>query len=197
MNVEGEEIEWVLVRPKGKRAPILFWITVGPVGQLANGWHWRWNPLVFANAGLAVVLPNPRGSTVRGQAFVEGIWGNVWGDTCYRDLMSVADDVEKLGSVDGRNMAAMGGSFGGYMANYIGGHTDRFRAIVTHASLFHLEQFGQTTDLPAWFELELGAAPPHGRDELDKHSPHRALGKWKTPTLVIHGEKERARSFSG
>ena len=84
----------------------------------------------------------------------------------------------------------MGGSFGGYMANWVGSQTDRFRAIVTHASLYHLEAFGQTTDVPAWFFLELGAELPEGRDALDTYSPHRSVHRWKTPTLVVHGEKD-------
>jgi dipeptidyl aminopeptidase/acylaminoacyl peptidase len=188
---DGALVQWWLVRPKGvPRPPVLFWIHGGPIGQFSDGWHWRWNPAVLASAGYAVILPNPRGSTGRGQAFVEGIWGNVWGGACYRDLMRVADDVEKRADLDGTRVGAMGGSFGGYMANWVGGQTDRFRAIVTHASLYHLEAFGQTTDVPAWFFLELGAELPEGRDALDKYSPHRAVRAWKTPTLVIHGEKD-------
>lgn len=184
-------VQWWLVRPKGvARPPVLFWIHGGPIGQFADGWHWRWNPAVFAAAGYAVVLPNPRGSTGRGQAFVEGIWGNVWGEACFHDLMRVADDVAARPDLDGARACAMGGSFGGYMANWVGGQTDRFCAIVTHASLFHLEAFGQTTDVPAWFWLELGEDPTDGRDALDRYSPHRAVRRWKTPTLVVHGEKD-------
>lgn len=188
---DGTMVQSLLVRPKGNaRAPVLFWIHGGPVGQFADGWHWRWCPLVFASEGFAVVLPNPRGSTGRGQAFVEGIWGNHWGAACYRDLMAVADAVAARKDVDGKTMAAMGGSFGGYMSNWIGSQTDRFACIVTHASIFHLEQFAQTTDVPAWFFLESGLTPPEGRGELDRYSPHRSLERWKTPTLVIHGEKD-------
>jgi len=185
-GVSSEKIQWLLVRLKrNERSPVLFWIHGGPVGQFADAWHWRWNPLVFAAAGYAVVLPNPRGSTGRGQEFVEGIWRK-WGAECFRDLMSVADDVAKLPSVDGARMAAMGGSFGGYMANFIGGQTARFRCLVTHASLYHLETFAQTTDIPAWCELDMGASP----DELNQYSPHRAIANWKTPTLILHGDKD-------
>ena len=188
---DGAMVQSLLVRPKGAaRSPVLFWIHGGPVGQFADGWHWRWCPLVFAGEGYAIVLPNPRGSTGRGQSYVEGIWGNVWGATCYRDLMAVADAVEAMQEVDGARMAAMGGSFGGYMSNWIGGQTNRFACIVTHASVFHMEAFAQATDVPAWFFLEIGLAPPEGRDELDRFSPHRFIGNWKTPTLVVHGEKD-------
>jgi dipeptidyl aminopeptidase/acylaminoacyl peptidase len=188
---DGSMVQSLLVRPKsGPRAPVLFWIHGGPVGQFADGWHWRWAPAVFAAEGFAVVLPNPRGSTGRGQAFVEGIWGNTWGATCYEDLLSVADAVKAMPEVDGARMGAMGGSFGGYMSNWMGTQTDRFACIVTHASVFHMEAFAQTTDVPAWFFLETGVAPPEGRDAIDRYSPHRYIAKWKTPTLVIHGEKD-------
>jgi dipeptidyl aminopeptidase/acylaminoacyl peptidase len=188
---DGVVVQSLLVKPKGvARPPVLFWIHGGPVGQFSDGWHWRWCPLVFASEGFAVVLPNPRGSTGRGQAFVEGVWGNSWGATCYRDLMTVADAVAVRNDVDGKSMGAMGGSFGGYMSNWIGSQTDRFACIVTHASVFHLEQFAQTTDIPAWFFLESGLAPPEDRDELDRYSPHRHVASWRTPTLVIHGEKD-------
>jgi dipeptidyl aminopeptidase/acylaminoacyl peptidase len=87
-------------------------------------------------------------------------------------------------------MIAMGGSFGGYMANWLGGSTDRFRGIVTHASLFHMDAFALTTDVPAWFQLEIGGGPIRERELFDKYSPHRRVTNWKTPALVIHGEKD-------
>lgn len=188
---DGATAQWLLVRPKSTtRAPVLFWIHGGPVGQFADGWHWRWAPPVFCSEGFAVILPNPRGSTGRGQAFVEGIWGNSWGATCYEDLLAIADAVKAHPEVDGSRMAAMGGSFGGYMSNWIGGQTDRFDCIVTHASIYHMEAFAQTTDIPAWFFLETGLSLPNDRDAVDRYSPHRFVDKWKTPALVIHGEKD-------
>jgi dipeptidyl aminopeptidase/acylaminoacyl peptidase len=170
---------------------VLFWVHGGPIGQWADGWHWRWNPLVAVGAGYAVALPNPRGSSGRGQDFIEGVYNNQWGAACYRDLMAVADELERRPDVDGARMAAMGGSFGGYMANWIGGQTDRFRAIATHASVYHFPAFHGATDMPGFFALELGAHPYGGeRDEFERHSPHRFVDRWKTPTLILHGEKD-------
>ena len=188
---DGALVQSFVVAPRDvPRAPVLFWIHGGPVGQFADGWHWRWNPMVFASQGFAVVLSNPRGSTGRGQAFIEGIWNNSWGGACFDDLMRVADGLCARNDVDGARMVAMGGSFGGYMANWIGGSTERFRAIVTHASLFHMDAFALTTDVPSWFHLEIGAGPIVGRDAYDRYSPHRRVHQWKTPALVIHGEKD-------
>ncbi|HUS65235.1 MAG TPA: S9 family peptidase [Kofleriaceae bacterium] len=189
----GTPVHSFLVRPTGGPAPlpVLLWIHGGPVGQTQDGWHWRWNPLVPAAAGYAVLLPNPRGSTGRGQDFIEGVWNNQWGGACYRDLMAVCDHVPRLPGLDATRVAAMGGSFGGYMANWIGGQTDRFRCIVTHASIYHFTAFHGATDYPAYFALELGGTPYAGDPEAwDRYSPHRHAQKWKTPALVIHGEKD-------
>jgi len=184
-------VQSFLVRPRGAaRAPLLLWIHGGPVGQNADGWHWRWNPVVMASAGYAVLLPNPRGSTGRGQAFIEGVWNNRWGAACYRDLMAVTDAVAVRPDIDGARMAAMGGSFGGYMTNWIGGHTDRFRCLVTHASVYHFSSFHGTTDEPAFFALELGGTPYGDREAFERYSPHTGAAAWKSPTLILHGEKD-------
>jgi len=187
----GESVQSFLVRPRGAaRPPVLLWIHGGPVAQNADGWHWRWNPLVMASAGYAVLLPNPRGSTGRGQEFIEGVWNNQWGAACYRDLMAVVDATEQRADVDGTRIAAMGGSFGGYMANWIGGQTGRFRCLITHASVFHFSSFHGTTDEPAFFALELGGSPYGDREAFERHSPHRNTARWKSPTLILHGEKD-------
>jgi dipeptidyl aminopeptidase/acylaminoacyl peptidase len=184
-------VGWFLVKPAtAAPAPALLWIHGGPIGQHQDGWHWRWNPLVAAAAGYAVALPNPRGSTGCGQAFMDGVQGNEWGGACYRDLMAVAEAFAREPGVDGARTAAMGGSFGGYMANWIGTQTDRFRAIVTHASIFHLVAFHGATDYPAWFALEMGVPPYADPAAYDRYSPHAYVAKWKTPVLVIHGEKD-------
>ena len=187
----GEPVQSFLVRPRGAvRPPVVLWIHGGPVGQNTDGWHWRWNPLVMAAAGYAVLLPNPRGSTGRGQEFIEGVWNNQWGAACFRDLMAVVDATERRADVDGTRIAAMGGSFGGYMTNWIGGQTDRFRALITHASIFHFSSFHGTTDESAFFALELGGSPYGDRDAFERHSPHRNAARWKSPTLILHGEKD-------
>jgi dipeptidyl aminopeptidase/acylaminoacyl peptidase len=188
---DGAAVQSYLVRPPGERPPVMLWIHGGPIHHTVDGWHWRWNPLVAAAAGYAVALPNPRGSTGFGQEFVEGIWNNRWGDQCYRDLMAVTDALEQRSDVDGSRIAALGGSFGGYMANWIGGNTTRYRCLVTHASIYSFPIFHGTTDWPAWLTLEMGSSPyDDDRDGYERFSPHRHVARWKTPTLVIHGERD-------
>lgn len=188
---DGARIQTWLVRPKSdKPTPTVLWIHGGPVGAFGDGWHWRWNPHVLAAAGFAVALPNARGSTGFGTPFVDGIWKNSWGGACYEDLMCVTDALEKRDGLDGARIAAMGGSFGGYMCNFIGGQTTRFKALVTHASIFHLEAMCGASDYGPYFAIEVGTTPWKDREEFEKHSPHRFVSRWKTPTLVIHGEKD-------
>ncbi len=187
----GADVQSFLVRPVGARrpTPALLWIHGGPIGQNTDGWHWRWNPLLMAAEGYTVALPNPRGSTGFGQEFIEGIWNNEWGGACYRDLMAVADALAERSDVDRSRISAMGGSFGGYMANWIGASTDRFRALVTHAGVYHLPMFHGTTDHPPWYAHEMGGVTPDS-EEFSRYSPHRGLSRWKTPTLIIHGERD-------
>jgi dipeptidyl aminopeptidase/acylaminoacyl peptidase len=130
-----------------------------------------------------VLLPDPALSTGYGQAFVERGWGQ-WGGPPYTDLLTLTDAAQARPDIDGSRSALMGGSFGGYMANWVAGHTDRFDAIVTHASLWALDQFGPTTD-----------AAHHWRHELTEqmaleNSPHRHVGAISTPMLVIHGNRD-------
>jgi dipeptidyl aminopeptidase/acylaminoacyl peptidase len=154
-----------------------------------DGWHWRWNPLLAVAAGYAVALPNPRGSTGFGQDFIQGIWGNVWGDQCYKDLMAVTDALERRADVDPQRIMAMGGSFGGYMTNWIGTQTQRFKCLITHASIATMAQFTGTTDHPAWWYLEMGGEDPYADPErFDRYAPLRHIKQWKTPVLIIHGE---------
>ncbi|HSQ66704.1 MAG TPA: S9 family peptidase [Polyangiaceae bacterium] len=188
---DGARVQSWWVEPTGgERQGTLLWIHGGPIGFFGDAWHWRWCSLVMADAGWALAMPNPRGSTGFGQDFVEGIWKNSWGTTCYEDIMSVADAVERRPGVDKSRIAAMGGSFGGYMVNWMGGHTKRFAALVTHASLFHLEAMCGASDYGPYFAIEMGTTSWKDRAEFEKNSPHRFVGEWKTPTLVLHGEKD-------
>lgn len=189
---DGGSIPCRLVRPIGADGPLptLVWIHGGPIGQWGDTWHWRWNPLVMVAEGYQVALPEPRGSVGRGQEWVEDIWGNVWGDRCFADVMEVTDALTNRPDVDEGRMAAMGGSFGGYMTNWIGTQTDRFRCLVTHASVFSYPTFHGTTDNPAYWAHMLGAHPYGGREELDRYSPDRHVEGWRSPTLVLHGERD-------
>jgi dipeptidyl aminopeptidase/acylaminoacyl peptidase len=168
-------------------APLLLWIHGGPLNSW-NAWAWRWNPWLMVAKGYAVLLPDPALSTGYGRSMIERGWGQ-WGGTPYTDLMAVTDEVEKRADIDESRTAAMGGSYGGYMANWIAGHTDRFRCIVTHASLWALDQFQGTTDNPAYWAREWGL--PHDRPErYEQWSPHRFVGEIRTPMLVIHGDRD-------
>jgi len=192
-STDGASVQYFFMKPKGAggRLPTLLWIHGGPIGMDADGWHWRWNPLLAVAAGYAVVLPNPRGSTGFGQDFIQGIWGNVWGDQCFKDLMCVADAVDVRPDVDSKRVMAMGGSFGGYMANWIGTQTDRFRCLITHASIFTMAQFTGVTDHPAWWYLEMGGENPFAdQPKFDRFAPVQHVRNWKTPTLIIHGEHD-------
>ncbi|MEM9075044.1 MAG: S9 family peptidase, partial [Myxococcota bacterium] len=186
---DGATVDTRLVLPPGDGPhPTLLWIHGGPINQFGNVWHWRWNPLVMLRAGYAVALPNARGSTGYGYEYAAGIWGNKWGAQCYADLMQVADVLDARSDLDSRRMVAMGGSFGGYMTNWIGGQTDRFAALVTHAGLFDFRAFYGTTDHPAYWALHQQATPWEG--DIDRYSPHAHVGAWKSPTLILHGEKD-------
>jgi len=189
-STDGAMIQSWITRPKNaKRSPVLMWIHGGPIGMSGDGWHWRWNSLLAVAQGYTVIQPNPRGSTGFGQEFVQGIWGNVWGDQCYKDLMAVTDAIEKRADVDPTRIMAMGGSFGGYMSNWIGTQTDRFKCIVTHASICTMAAFTGTTDHPAWWYLEMGGENPYADPAgYDRFAPIRYVSKWKTPTMIIHGE---------
>jgi len=188
----GTPVQAFLILPAAQAGPRpgVLWIHGGPIGAFGDGWHWRWNPLVFVAAGYAMALPNPRGSTGFGQEFVEGIWNNTWGGACYQDLMAVADVLAAHPEVDRERIGAAGGSFGGYMANWIGATTDRFRCLVSHAGLYDLRAFYGVTDYPAWFGLEVGMPPWQDPETFERYSPHRGITRWKSPTLVIHGEND-------
>ena len=192
-STDGAQIQSFLVKPKRASGPLplAFWIHGGPIGMDTDGWHWRWNPLLLVAQGYAVALPNPRGSTGFGQDFIQGIWGNVWGDQCYKDLTAVADALCARADIDPGRTMAMGGSFGGYMTNWIGTQTDRFNCLITHASIFTMANFTGVTDHPAWWYLEMGGEDPYADTErFDRYAPLRHIKKWKSPVLIIHGEKD-------
>lgn len=191
-GAEGHPVHAFVVARAGRvdPAPGLLWIHGGPIGAFGDGWHWRWNPLVAVDAGYTVCLPNPRGSTGYGWPFIDGIWDNTWGDACYRDLLAVTDAFAAHPAVRPDVLAAMGGSFGGYMVNWIGVNTDRFRAIVSHAGLWSFSGFSGVTDEPAWWRLELAGAPWTDEAAFNRWSPHRRVAHWRTPVLILHGERD-------
>ena len=198
-----EEVEWTgadgvkiggfLVKPpefdEQRRYPLLVLVHGGPQGAWHESWSYRWNPQVFAAAGYVVFMPNPRGSTGYGQAFTDQIRAD-WGGKAFDDILAGVDHVISRPYVDATQLFAAGASYGGYMINWMLGHTDRFRAFVSHAGVYDLPSFfGATEEL--WFPLwEFEGAPWEKAELYDKLSPSRYVANFKTPTLVIHGEKD-------
>ncbi len=168
-------------------APLVTFVHGGPVSSW-SGWTWRWNAQVLAARGYAVLLPDPGLSTGYGQAFL-GRGRGRWGTEPYTDLMTIIEAAEARPDIDQTRTAAMGGSFGGYMANWVAGNTDRFRCIVTHASIWSLEQFRGTTDSAAYWDREFGT-PERNAARYREHSPDRLADAIRTPMLVIHGERD-------
>jgi dipeptidyl aminopeptidase/acylaminoacyl peptidase len=153
-----------------------------------NAWSWRWNPWLMTVRGYAVLLPDPALSTGYGVDFLQRGWG-AWGGRPFTDLMTITDAAIERPEIDRSRTAAMGGSFGGYMANWIATQTDRFRAIVTHASLWHLDAFAGTTDAPSFWHREFGD-PLQKQERYLENSPHLRAESIRTPMLVIHGDKD-------
>jgi dipeptidyl aminopeptidase/acylaminoacyl peptidase len=191
-GAEGTKVQSFLIRPPGfvptRKYPVALLIHGGPQGFWGHAWSYRWNAQVFANAGYVVVMPNPRGSTGYGQKFIDEI-NNDWGGRAFDDIMAVADHVvAEVPYADASRMVAAGASYGGYMIDWILGHTQRFKALVTHDGVYELtSEFGATEEL--WFPLwEYGGTPWDKPETYTKWSPSNFVKEFHTPTLVIHGE---------
>ena len=188
---DGARIRAWLVLPDsaaaGEPAPLLLWVHGGPVMSW-NAWSWRWNPWLMAARGYAVLLPDPALSTGYGHHFIARGHGQ-WGGQPYADLMAITDVAAARPDIDEARTAMMGGSYGGYMANWIAGHTGRFRAIVSHAGLWALDQMFGTTDLPSYWRRTFGDPATQPQRYL-ANSPDRHLSQVSTPMLVIHGDKD-------
>lgn len=188
---DGSQVHSFLLKPPGfdssKKYPLLLLIHGGPQGAWGESFSYRWNHQVMASAGFVVVMPNPRGSTGYGTKFTDEINAD-WGGRVFDDLMAVTDYVSKLPYVDSDRMAAAGGSYGGYMVNWLLGHTDRFKAFVSHAGVYDLRSMGGETE-ELWFSTwEFKGFPWQTPDIHEKWSPSSYAARFRTPTLVIHGE---------
>ena len=215
-GANGTKVEGFLIKPPNfdpaKKYPLKFLIHGGPQGAWGDAWSYRWNPELFAANGYVVVMINPRGSTGYGQRFVDEVSGD-WGGRPYIDLMKGLDYAEtKFPFIDKTRECALGASYGGYMANWVLTHTDRFKCIVTHDGMYNPQSaFGTTEEL--WFnEWEFrplaGTGPdavveqtkpahpwdfydkPASEDPFRKWSPMLAIQNAKTPTLVIHSQRD-------
>ena len=210
-GASGTKVQGFIVRPPKfdplKKYPVKFLIHGGPQGAWGDAWSYRWNPELMAASGYVVVMVNPRGSTGYGQAFIDGVNGD-WGGKAYEDLMLGLDAAEKqFPFIDTDRECALGASYGGFMANWILTHNDRFKCIVSHDGMYDPRAaYGATDEL--WFnewefrrpeDLKPGGKPAQpwryegvGMDEdpFRKWSPMLAIGDAKTPTLVIHSQKD-------
>jgi dipeptidyl aminopeptidase/acylaminoacyl peptidase len=191
-GAHGDKVEGFLVKPPNfdasKKYPVKFLIHGGPQGAWGDDWSYRWNPELFAANGYVVIMINFHGSTGYGQKFIDAINGD-WGGAPFEDLMKGLDYAEAhYGFIDKDRECALGASFGGYMANWVLGHTDRFKCIVSHDGTFNNESdWGTTEEL--WFnEWEFHGTPYTNRELYRKWSPHLFATNFKTPTLVIHGQ---------
>jgi dipeptidyl aminopeptidase/acylaminoacyl peptidase len=191
-GANGDQVEGSMVKPpefdSSKKYPVEFLIHGGPEGAWADDWSYRWNPELFAANGYVVIMINFHGSTGYGQKFIDAINGN-WGGAPFEDLMKGLDYAEQhYPFIDKERECALGASYGGYMANWILGHTNRFKCIVSHDGMFNAESaWGSTEEL--WFnEWEFKGTPYTNRELYRKWSPHLSATNFKTPTLVIHGQ---------
>ena len=195
---DGTKVEGFLIRPRGfdaaKKYPVKFLIHGGPEGDWGDMWSYRWNAELFAANGYVVIMINPRGSTGYGQAFVDGVNGD-WGGKPFTDLMTGLDYAEEhYPFIDKTRECALGASYGGYIANWVLGHTDRFKCIVSHDGMFNAESaFGSTEE--DWFNTwEFKGHPwdyygkPDAENPFRMWSPALSASHFKTPTLVVHGQ---------
>ena len=191
-GAKGDNVEGFLVKPPNfdatKKYPVKFLIHGGPQGAWGDDWSYRWNPELFAANGFVVVMINFHGSTGYGQKFIEAINGD-WGGAPFEDLMKGLDYAEKTYPfIDKDRECALGASYGGYMANWILGHTDRFKCIVSHDGMFNTHSAWGTTE-ELWFNnWEFKGTPYTNPEMYEKWSPRNAAKNFKTPTLVIHGQ---------
>jgi dipeptidyl aminopeptidase/acylaminoacyl peptidase len=190
----GDKVHGFIVKPAGfepgRKYPVAFFVHGGPQGAWMDQFHYRWNMQIFAAAGYAVVAINFHGSTGFGQAFTDAIRED-WGGKPYEDLMKGLDyAAANYDFVDGGRVCALGASYGGYMVNWMAGHTDRFRCLVTHdGELDLVSSYYSTEEL--WFpEWEMGGPPWEARAMYERWTPERWVSNWKTPTLVVHGGRD-------
>ncbi len=191
----GDSVQYWLLLPPGldstRRYPVVFLLHGGPQGDWADAWSSRWNPALWAAQGWIVAAPNPRGSTGFGQRFVDEI-SQDWCGKAMLDLDAVFDTVASLPNADTTRMGIAGASYGGFAVDWLIGHTNRFKAAVSHDGVFNLESMSFATE-ELWFpEWEFGGPPwtDRARRNFERCSPHRSADRIRTPTLVITNQQD-------
>jgi dipeptidyl aminopeptidase/acylaminoacyl peptidase len=191
---DGLTIHGFLVKPpnfdSSKKYPLIYMIHGGPQGSWSDDFHPRWNTELFAAAGYVVAAVNFRGSEGYGQHFTDAV-SRDWGGGPYRDLMEGIDYLEATCTfIDKDRLSVVGASYGGFMVNWILGHTDRFKAAICHSGVFNtVSKYGTTEEL--WFpEWEFGGTPYNKREDYERWSPVNYVKNFKTPCLVIHGQQD-------
>jgi len=178
-----------MVKPPGfnprKKYPLVLNIHGGPRAQYGRTFYHEM--YVLAQAGYVVVYTNPRGSQGYGEKFARAIEGQ-WAEPAMGDLMAALDHVVSLGCIDENRMGVAGGSYGGYMTNWLVTHTDRFRAAVTQRCVSDLSSMFGNSDVGWGLSWEFGGAPWDNRETYLKWSPITYVEKCTTPLLIIHSE---------
>jgi dipeptidyl aminopeptidase/acylaminoacyl peptidase len=182
---------WVVYPPKfdaTKKWPCLMMIHGGPHNAITTDFHYRWNAHLFASKGYVVAIPNFHGSSGFGQKFCDSITGDM-ATKPFIDVMKATDYMEALPYIDKTRTTAAGASYGGYMMCWLNGHTDRYKAMICHAGVYNWDSM-MASDFVRGRERALGAFPWGDREKIDKQNPQRFAKNFKTPTLVMHGEKD-------
>ncbi len=193
-GAENDSVQFYLVYPpefdKNKKYPLVHLIHGGPHGTFGDDFHYRWNAQLFASPGYIVSMVNFHGSTSFGTKFGKSIVG-AHGDKPFTDIMLATDFlIKNFDFIDSTRMAAAGGSYGGYLVNWIAGHTNRFKALISHAGVYNL--LGQfASDLTYERVKNYDGAPWQGRyEQINKWNPAFYAHNFETPMLIIHGEKD-------
>ncbi len=189
----GEPVQvWEIKPPEfdaNKKYPLLLMMHGGPENAWDNLFHYRWNPQLFAADGYVVIAPNFHGSSGFGLKFMDAIKGQ-WGGAPYEDQMKAVDVALTWPYVDTTRIAAAGASYGGYMANWVEGHTDRFRAIVSHDGLYDLTTMLYSSDLVGGTMQEFKGTPWENPQALIEQAPATYAKNFKTPMLIVHGGRD-------
>lgn len=194
---DGEKIHaWVIYPPdfdESKTYPLITYCQGGPQGQIGQWFSYRWNFHLMAAKGYVVVAPNRRGLPGFGRKWNDDISGD-WGGQAMQDILSATDAMLAEPYIDTQRVGAVGASFGGYTVYWLmGNHGDRFQSMISHCGLFNLESMYGSTEELFFVNHDLGGpywSSQAVAEEYERFSPHTYAGKWKTPLLVIHGEKD-------